>query len=82
MRDPELDSLVQAIESWLTRHAGREHVLSPADFRLARSWLKAGIPLADVLSALDGAAAAGEAVRSLAFCRGRVEAGGRTPRRR
>lgn len=71
--EPEpLTAYLEALEAHLTRLRGREHVLSPPDFGLARTWHQAGVPLALVLSALDAAAAADRAL-SLAGVRREVE---------
>lgn len=78
MREGDLEAYVAGLERHLTRRRGREHVLSPRDFALARRWHAARIPLAEVLAALDDAFAAGHDVSSLAFCRKAVEAR-RTP---
>jgi hypothetical protein len=51
---------------------GRPCTLSPRDFALLREWHAAGVPLAAVLSGIDRAGRAGEAV-SLAYCRRFVE---------
>jgi hypothetical protein len=64
---------VEAIERHLGTRRGREHVLSPRDFALARSWYGARIPLATVLSGIDRAFDSGAQVSSLAFCRRLVE---------
>ena len=74
MVDAELQAFVQALEAWFTRHRGREHVLSPQDFSLARGWHAAGVSLAEVLTVLDEAAGSGEAIGSLGYCRRRLEA--------
>lgn len=73
MRDAELEAYVDAIESHLRARRGADHVLSPRDFALARSWHDAGVPLATVLVGIDRAFDSGEDVNSLAFCRRRVE---------
>lgn len=64
---------VEAIERHLGAHRAREHVLSPRDFALARSWHRSGIPLATVLAGMDCAFASGASVSSLAYCQRRVE---------
>lgn len=74
MKDAGVEAFVEAIESHLRARRGVEHVLSPRDFALARSWFLAGVPLAAVLVALDRAFDAGLGVTSLAFCRRQVEA--------
>ncbi len=76
MAEPEPDLLryVEAIERRLTLLQGREHVLSPHDFDLARRWQRAGVSLAAILEALEQARAAGESHLSLGFVARRVEA--------
>jgi hypothetical protein len=84
-RDPEVEAYVQAIEEHLRARRGMDHILSPRDFALARSWQQAGVPLAAVLVGIDRAFDAGADVTSLAFCRRRVEdlmAAGPRPERR
>ena len=51
----ELEAYVLAIERHLRTWRGAEHVLSPRDFALARSWYEAGVPLAHVLVGIDRA---------------------------
>lgn len=82
MVERALVEYVEAIESHLSRLRGVDHVLSPPDFALARSWQAAGVSLAEVLAAIDEAAERGP-LSSLRGCRKRVEAGaGRDPARR
>lgn len=82
MRDPELERYVNAIEEHLGRRRGRECVLSPPDFDLARRWYAAGIPVGNVVAAIDALAAEGREPTSLALCRRQVEARpGRAPLR-
>lgn len=73
MKDAELEAFVEAIESHFRARRGVDHILTPRDFALARSWHQAGVPLATVLVGLDHAFDAGPEVTSLAFCRRRVE---------
>jgi hypothetical protein len=68
-----LRAFVEAIELHLGRLRGREVVLSPPDFALARAWHAAGIDLARVLAALDDHAARHPTV-SLSAVRRSVEA--------
>jgi hypothetical protein len=85
VRDPAVETYVEAIEAHLRARRGVEHILSPRDFGLARSWHERGIPLATVLVGIDLAFDAGQGVTSLAFCRRRVEdlaACGPPPRQR
>jgi hypothetical protein len=85
VREPGVESYVEAIEAHLRARRGVEHILSPRDFGIARAWHERGIPLATVLVGIDLAFDAGQSVTSLAFCRRRVEdlaAGGPPPRRR
>lgn len=72
-RDPALVAFVEAIEAEFRARRGSEHVLSPRDFALARSFFDAGVPLATVLVALDAAFARDPRTASLAACRRRVE---------
>jgi hypothetical protein len=62
----ELTRYAEAVERRLGQHRGREHVLSPRDFDLVRSWYGGGIPLARALDAIDRAVAADGALTSLA----------------
>ena len=84
-RDPELEAFVEAIETAFRTRRGREHVLSPRDFALARGFHEAGVSLATVLVAIDAAFEADPATASLAACRRRIEelaapSAGRAPR--
>ena len=84
-RDPELEAFVEAIETAFRTRRGREHVLSPRDFALARGFHEAGVSLATVLVAIDAAFEADPATTNLAACRRRIEelaapAAGRAPR--
>jgi hypothetical protein len=72
-RDGGLEAFVEAIESTLRTRRGKEHVLSPRDFALARGWHEAGVPLAIVLVAIDAAFERDPATASLASCRRRVD---------
>jgi hypothetical protein len=74
MRDPELEGYVLAIERHFSRRRGREHVLAPPEFELARQWFQAGVALGTVLTAVDEAFAADHTPTSLTFCRRFVEA--------
>ncbi|HWX24709.1 MAG TPA: hypothetical protein VN083_06675 [Vicinamibacteria bacterium] len=82
MKDPDLEAYIDSIEKHLRARRGVDHVLSPRDFALARSWHQAGVPLATVLVGVDRAFESGEVV-SLSYCRRRVEelAGSGTPPR-
>ena len=73
VRDPDLESYVEGIETAFRSRRGVDHVLSPREFALARGWHEAGIRLATVLVAIDVAFEADASVSSLAFCRRRVE---------
>lgn len=64
---------VEAIEGHLRARRGVDHILSPRDFALARSWHEAGVPLATVLVGMDRAFESAANVTSLAFCRRWVE---------
>jgi hypothetical protein len=86
--DAGLEAFVEAIEATMRARRGKEHVLSPRDFALARGWHEAGVSLATVLVAIDAAFEKDPATASLALCRRRVEdlaagatrAGGALPR--
>jgi hypothetical protein len=69
----ELEAYVEAIEGHFRTRRGAPTTLTPRDFALARGWHQAGIPLAVVLLAMDGAFEADASVSSLAYCRRRVE---------
>lgn len=71
--DAEVEAYVEAIEAHLRARRGVDHILSPRDFALARSWHQAGVPLATVLVGIDRAFDAAADVTSLVFCRRRVE---------
>jgi hypothetical protein len=73
MKDLDLEAYTEAIEAHLRARRGKDHVLSPRDFALAKSWHKAGVPLATVLVGVDRAFEAEPTASSLAFCRRRVE---------
>lgn len=73
MRDPSLEAYVEAIERLFRARRGAEHVLTPRDFALARSWYEARVPLATVLAGMDRAFESASDISSLAFCRPRVE---------
>jgi len=72
-RDAELEAFAAAIEEALRARRGREHVLSPRDFALARGWHEAGVSLATVLVAIDAAFEKDPSTAGLALCRRRVE---------
>lgn len=85
MKDPELEAFIEAIESHLKARRGVDHILSPRDFALARSWYRGGLPLATVLVGMDRAFARSRDLTSLASCRRSVEelaASGPAPQRR
>ncbi|HLA77268.1 MAG TPA: hypothetical protein VJU18_06795 [Vicinamibacteria bacterium] len=85
MKDPELEAYVEAVEGHLRARRGVDHILTPRDFALARSWQRGGLPLATVLVGMDRAFASGDALTSLAHCRRFVEelaASGPVPQRR
>lgn len=84
-KDPGIEEYVSAIEGHLRARRGVDHILTPRDFALARSWYEAGVPLATVLVGMDRAFEQSANVSSLAFCRRRVEelaAAGSRPERR
>jgi hypothetical protein len=70
--DLALEAYVEAIEAHLKARRGTDHVLSPRDFALARTWHDASVPLATVLVGIDRAFETGE-VTSLSYCRRRIE---------
>lgn len=72
-RDEDLEAFAAAIEGELRARRGREHVLSPRDFALARGWHDAGVTLATVLVAIDAAFERDPQTATLALCRRRVE---------
>ena len=72
-RDTGLEAYVEAIEAAFRVHRGREHVLAPRDFALARGFFEAGVPLATVLVAVDAAFERDPQTASLALVRRRVE---------
>jgi len=72
-RDAGLETFVDAIEAALRARRGKDHVLSPHDFALARGWHGAGVSLATVLVAVDEAFERDPSTSSLARCRRRVE---------
>ena len=55
MSAPGVRGYVEAIEAHLRARRGVDHILSPRDFGLARSWHEAGVPLATVLVGMDRA---------------------------
>ena len=69
----ELEAYVLAIERHFRTWRGADHVLSPRDFALARSWHESGVPLAHVLVGIDRAFESDPQASSLAFCRRRIE---------
>jgi hypothetical protein len=71
--DGGLEAYVLAIERHFRTWRGADHVLSPRDFALARSWHEAGVPLANVLVGIDRAFESEPLASSLAFCRRRIE---------
>lgn len=73
MKDPDLEAYVETIERHLQARSGREAVLSPRDFALARAWHAAGLPLGAVLLGLDEGLQT-TATATLAYCRRFVEA--------
>ena len=73
MKDPDLEAFVEAIEGHLRARRGVDHILSPRDFALARSWHNAGVSLATVLVGMDRAFESSPDVTSLSYCRRRVE---------
>jgi hypothetical protein len=72
-RDPELVAFVEAVEAAFRARRGKEHVLAPRDFALAKGFFEAGVPLATVLVAIDAAFERDPQTASLAIVRRRVE---------
>jgi Arc/MetJ family transcription regulator len=72
-KDAAAEAYVEAIEAHLRARRGIDHILSPRDFALARSWHQAGVSLATVLVGMDRAFETGANVTSLAYCRRWVE---------
>jgi len=72
-RDSDVEAFVGAIEVAMRVRRGKEHVLSPRDFALARGWHEAGVSLAAVLVAIDAAFEQDPTMVSLALVRRRVE---------
>ncbi len=73
LRDPELEAFVEAIETAFRTKRGKDHVLGPRDFALARGLHEAGVSLATVLVAIDAAFEADPKTASFASCRRRIE---------
>jgi hypothetical protein len=71
--DSGLEAFVEAIETAFRARRGREHVLAPRDFAMARGFFEAGVPLATVLVAIDAAFERDPQTASLAPVRRRVE---------
>lgn len=71
--DDSLEAFVEAIETAFRARRGKEHVLSPHDFALARGWHAAGVTLAAVLVGIDASFERDPQTASLARCRRRVE---------
>ena len=72
-----VEAYVQAIETHLRARRGMDHMLSPRDFALARSWHGTGVPLATVLIGMDRAFETGANVTSLAYLAPFPAVGGR-----
>lgn len=70
----DLEVYVAAVERHLSARRGAEHVLSPPDFALARSWHGAGVPLATLLAGIDRAFEEHDDLASLQACRRFVDA--------
>lgn len=73
MKNVPLLAYVEAIEEAFGRRLGREFVLSPPDFDLARRWHAARLPIAHVLAGIDEAFESGGDPRSLTYCRSFIE---------
>ena len=72
-RDPELEGFVEAIEAAFRARRGKDHVLAPRDFALAKGFFEAGVPVATVLVAIDAAFERDPQTATLAVVRRRVE---------
>lgn len=76
MKDTELETYCDQIESFFFRWKGRPGNLSPEDFRRVERWFREGIPLNVVLEGISSAFQAQQAgrnagveeVNSLGFC--------------
>jgi hypothetical protein len=76
MKDTELETYCDQIESFFFRWKGRPGDLSPEDFRRVERWFREGIPLDIVLEGISSAFQAQQAgrnagveeVNSLGFC--------------
>ena len=73
MRNAALVAYVESIERHIQRLRGRERLLSPPDFQLARRWHRAGVPLELIFGAIEGAFAQEREFSSLALVRREVE---------
>lgn len=71
-RDTVLVRYVEKIEDHLGRLSGKERVLAPPEFALARQWYRAGIPISWILRCFDDVLV-GADTPSLAACRERIE---------
>ena len=78
-RDPELEAFVEAIEAAFRARRGKDHVLAPRDFALARGFFEAGVPLATVLVAIDAAFERDPQTASLAVVPAQRRGAGRRP---
>jgi hypothetical protein len=72
-RDAGLEAFVEAIEQALRARRGKEHVLAPREFALAKGFHEAGVSLATVLVAIDAAFESDPRTASLMACRRRIE---------
>jgi hypothetical protein len=72
-RDAEVEAFVEAIEQAFRARRGKEHVLAPREFALAKGYHEAGVSLATVLVAIDAAFESDPRTASLMACRRRIE---------
>jgi hypothetical protein len=71
--DAGLEAFVEAIEQAFRARRGKEHVLAPREFALAKGFHEAGVSLATVLVAIDAAFESDPRTASLMACRRRIE---------
>jgi hypothetical protein len=84
MKDPELETYCQRIESHFFQWKGRPGMLAPEDFARVKQWYEEGLRLEAVLEGISeafrshqaGRNAEFEQINSLAFCEAFVRAAG------
>jgi hypothetical protein len=74
VRDPALESYLEAVERMLALRRGTPYALSPREFALARGWFEAGVALPAVELGIERAFEREPRLASLAYCQGFVEA--------